>query len=106
MERSDDTGNHDRTDNAGIERFDAGNHRQAAARSRIDGEIDAEEVAPGHPHGVNKVVPRQETHQHRQASSTLRLFCQANGQADGKNQGHVTKDRPATFFNNMNNLSK
>ena len=29
------------------------------------GKVDAEEMAPGHPHGVDEVVPGHKAHQHR-----------------------------------------
>ena len=98
--------NHDRADDAGVERLNPGNHRQTAACRWIGGEVDAKEVAPGHPHRIDKVVPGEEADQSGQTGSALRLFCQANRQADGKNQRHITEYRPAAFFNNVNNLSE
>ena len=71
-------GNDDRADNAGIKRFNPGHHRQAAACRWLNGKVDAEEVAPGHPHRVNKVVPGEEANQHRQAGTALGLFRQAD----------------------------
>ena len=46
MDRSDNTGNRNRPNNAGIKGFDPGNHRQPASRRRFGGKVDAKEVAP------------------------------------------------------------
>ena len=100
------TGDDDGADNTGVEGFDPGNHRQAAACRGFNGKVDAEEVAPGHPHGVNKVVPGEKTHQHRQTGPALGLFRQTDRQTDGENQRHITKDGPAALFNDVNDLGK
>ncbi|MNT66992.1 hypothetical protein D3C72_2051010 [compost metagenome] len=71
-------GNHNRADNAGIEGFDPGNHRQPASRGRLGHKVHAKELTPGHAHRVDKVVPGQEANQHRQTRPALRLFGEAD----------------------------
>ncbi|CSG32455.1 Uncharacterised protein [Shigella sonnei] len=79
MQRRHNAGNDNCADNAGIEGFNPGHHCQTATCHRVLSEIDAEVASPGHSHRVDEIVPGQETHHHRQTSTSLRLLSKANG---------------------------
>ena len=106
VQGGDDAGDGDGTYDAGVQGLDAGHHGQPALATHRLVEVDPEIVAPGHPHGIDEVVPGHEADQHGEAGAGLSLVCQTDRQADGKYQRHISKYCPATLFNNMNYLKK